>query len=267
MDASLFDRLTRLLDARRSRRVASFLMGGLAVTNLLPGSPVEAKKKKKKCAKKCAGGCCTSKYGKCVPPAEQSAALCGTGGAICQRTGCPACTAARACPTGQCCTGSGTCGACRVFITSATPTGAMGGLSGADAICQSLAAAAGLPGTYLAWLSDASSSPRSRFTQATVPYVLADGQAIADSWSDLTIGLGLNRLLNQTETGTALNDGIIDVWTNSTSQGFARAYHCEGWTSTTTTGWFGNAESTNNWSDEGTRACGSGARLYCFQQQ
>src|SRR5262249_42934796 len=41
----------------------------------------------------------------------------------------------------------------RVFVTSTTHDGNLGGLDGADAICASLAANAGLSGTYKAWLS------------------------------------------------------------------------------------------------------------------
>lgn len=50
-----------------------------------------------------------------------------------------------------------------VFVTSQTYTGNLGGLAGADAQCNLLAKAAGLEGSYLAWLSDATESPSTRF--------------------------------------------------------------------------------------------------------
>jgi hypothetical protein len=56
-----------------------------------------------------------------------------------------------------------------VFVSSGIYAATLGGLSGADATCNSLAASAGLPGTYKAWLSDSASSPSTRFTQATFP--------------------------------------------------------------------------------------------------
>ena len=75
--------------------------------------------------------------------------------------------------------------------------GNLGGLAGADAICQARAEAAGslaAPGTYLAWLSDAGGgvdppvSPSTRFIQASVPYRLVNGTIVAASWSDLVDG-------------------------------------------------------------------------------
>jgi hypothetical protein len=35
--------------------------------------------------------------------------------------------------------------------------------------------AAGLPGTYRAWISDITGSPSTRFTKSTIPYVRRDG--------------------------------------------------------------------------------------------
>jgi hypothetical protein len=52
------------------------------------------------------------------------------------------------------CSALATCdrGACEkiVFVTSTMTAGALGGLAGADALCQALASAAGKKGRYLA---------------------------------------------------------------------------------------------------------------------
>ena len=45
------------------------------------------------------------------------------------------------------------CPSLTVFVSSQNYTGALGGISGADAICQNCASAAGLTGTFKAWLS------------------------------------------------------------------------------------------------------------------
>jgi hypothetical protein len=126
MEGSRFDRLARALGATRSRRVASALLGGIFVTPLLAREELDArkKKKKKKCAKKCKTGCCTGKRGKCIKPEKQSLTRCGSGGEICRSTGCAGtcpncgCSETRPCSAGQCCDGQGTCGPCRVFISS-----------------------------------------------------------------------------------------------------------------------------------------------------
>ena len=57
-----------------------------------------------------------------------------------------------------------------VFLTSKTYSGDLGGLDGADTICNDLALDAGLPGTYKAWLSDSFVSVSERFTHAG-PYI------------------------------------------------------------------------------------------------
>src|SRR5215203_943332 len=143
MDDSRFDRLARSIRAQRTRRAVASLLAGMVSVPLFPGKDVDAKKKKKKtCAKKCPNGCCTGKKGKCIQPEQQSVTQCGTGGEICRSTGCQGtcpncgCSASNPCPTGQCCRGDGTCGSCLVFATSSLQTGNLGGLAGADAICQ-----------------------------------------------------------------------------------------------------------------------------------
>ena len=77
-----------------------------------------------------------------------------------------------------------------MFVTSSRHRGNLGGLAGADAICNVRATEAGLPGagSYMAWLSAGGVSPSSRFTRAAVPYKEVDGTTIADDWNDLTNG-------------------------------------------------------------------------------
>ena len=69
-----------------------------------------------------------------------------------------------------------------VFVTSAQFNGNLGGLTGADDKCQAEAngPASIVPsGTYLAWLSDGTDSPDTRFTKSAHPYMLPDGSKIA----------------------------------------------------------------------------------------
>ena len=76
-----------------------------------------------------------------------------------------------------------------VFVTSTKHTGNLGGQAGADAICQSRASAAGLAGTFLAWISEGSiDEPRDRFTQSSASYRRVDGTTIASNWDDLIDG-------------------------------------------------------------------------------
>lgn len=76
-----------------------------------------------------------------------------------------------------------------VFVTSQIYSATFGATNGAldgDVLCQQHADAAGLDGTFMAWLTDSTTSPATRFVQSTNPYVLVDGTVIADDWAALT---------------------------------------------------------------------------------
>lgn len=159
-----------------------------------------------------------------------------------------------------------------VFLTAAAYDGDLGGLAGADALCQAEAAGAGLSGTYMAWLSDTTGSPATRFNQLG-SFIRSDGFIVAFSWADLLdgeVGVPLNRQPDGTEVTTA----PLFAWTNTNTDGTATlggVNSCSDWTSTGTTaaprGAIGN---TVNWTGGIPSAFGSctapNGRLYCFQQ-
>lgn len=156
-----------------------------------------------------------------------------------------------------------------VFVTSSTQRANFGGLAGGDAICNNLAGQIGLPGTYLAWLSDSTSSPSTRFTRSTLPYVLPNGDTVADNYTDLTSGT-LARPIDRVEFGLLFSD-FPGVWTGTNPDGTPTNGFgdCLGWTSQSATvfGAFGMAEDTDpGWTAEGADACSSFKHLYCFQQ-
>jgi hypothetical protein len=103
-----------------------------------------------------------------------------------------------------------------VFVSSAKFTGNLGGVAGADAKCQQLAEAAGLPGTYKAWLSDGTSSPSTTFTRWNGPYLLVDGTEVASNWEGLTEQFHLAPI-SITETGQDVGESF--VWTNTSASG------------------------------------------------
>ena len=158
-----------------------------------------------------------------------------------------------------------------VFVTSTTHDGNLGGLSGADAICNTRAAAGGLPGTYMAWLSDSTASPSTRFTHSLVPYVLpGNGSVVANDWADLTDGTLAASIIN-TEFGSPLLGDEGRVWTGTNADGtYAGAFSdCSGWTTViAASGVYGFATNTLSWSFYGTPDfCSDGTpHLYCFQQ-
>lgn len=164
------------------------------------------------------------------------------------------------------CKGAG--GACRVFVTSTKHDGNLGGLAGGDAICQQRADEAGLTGTYLAWLSDSTGSPSTRFIQSPGPYVRTDGVQVADDYADLTDGDIDSHILTD-ENGIP---GISSVKTGTAEDGTPLTTNCSDWTSAANV--FEQPFGSNNapffdlasWSSISTTSCPTELALYCFEQ-
>ena len=67
----------------------------------------------------------------------------------------------------------------------------------------------------MAWLSDSTASPSTRFTRSSVPYVLPDGTTVvANNWADLTHGT-LQFPINLAECLKFLLYGFNPVWTGA----------------------------------------------------
>ncbi len=156
-----------------------------------------------------------------------------------------------------------------VFITSATVTGDLGGIPGADALCNSLAAASSLPGIYKAWLSDSTSSPATAFTKDYM-YVLPDGTTIvADNWADLTYWGPIDDI-DQTESGSEVTNVL--VMTNTNPDGTTDIDQpCQDFTSASENEFLtlGINFSGSQWTVYATGPCLSTFytyHLYCFEQ-
>ncbi|WP_057830739.1 DUF1554 domain-containing protein [Colwellia sp. TT2012] len=169
-----------------------------------------------------------------------------------------------------------------IFTTNQGHTGKMGGLSGADAICQSDANVAGLSGTFKAFLSDNTTSAVSRLAHSTDPYKLVDGTIVANNWNDLVDG-SIANIINLTASGI-ITSGY--AWTGSDDDGSLATYYisdypsgyqldltCNNWTletpSTHYLGARGKINDTGAWNDwwqnDGS-SCTSQLALYCLQQ-
>jgi hypothetical protein len=158
-----------------------------------------------------------------------------------------------------------------IFVTSVSFKGNLDGLKGADAKCQAEAdgPASIVPsGTYMAWLSDGTNSPNSRFTKSSHPYVLPDGTKIAEDFFDLTDGSILHPI-NIDPTGKRLGVQIFWAATNADGRTAQSFLTCAGWTNST--GKFrgalgGTAKTSTLWSAGYIQRCGLSAKLACFQQ-
>jgi hypothetical protein len=230
----------------------------------------------------CAGGVCMAPCQSmpgfvfcddaCIDP-QRDNTHCGAAG------NCMGANAGVACMPPQSCSN----GACsiqpkRAFVTSTLYTGAVGGVAGADVICQNHADMVGLGGTYLAWLADATTSPRVRFSQAPIQYIRTDGVPIANDWTDLVDG-ALLAPLNLTELGTpapvpvpaACGAGVGMVWANANAFGDLIPNICGDMTIGAPMpgigGQWGRPEDPAAWATWCSGgSCDFQAPLYCFEQ-
>jgi hypothetical protein len=148
------------------------------------------------------------------------------------------------------------------FATSTTYDGNLGGVAGADAKCAARAGAAGLSGTYVAWITDGTSGPNVSYVLPTV-FRRTDGVQFADSLSELSGGM-LNAPLNRDEFGASVAGG---VWTGGGSSPAGSS--CSLWASALSflTGTVGSTAQTNSgWQNLTQTACSGLQRLYCFEQ-
>lgn len=161
----------------------------------------------------------------------------------------------------------------RVFLTSQNVLADFIGAPNADAKCQMLGESAlGAGTTWVAWLSDAATSPAMRFNRSLVAYKLVDGTIIANDWTDLTDGM-LTNPITKDELGNTLPNN--EVWTATDPQGnWAGAADCQGWTVQGTgmaggpVGQVGHSDSTAGaWTNVFTQFCNrDNVKLYCFEQ-
>jgi hypothetical protein len=166
-------------------------------------------------------------------------------------------------------------GACkRVFVSanSPVPSGNLGSVAAMDAYCQSLANANRLGGTWKVWLSesDPMTAPSVRFTHATVPYRLLDGNVVANNWTSLTSGT-LAHAINVTEDGLPVESGSLEVWTGTTAAGTYSGNACANWTNATANLPNADVGVTNQtgagWTKVYLQFCNrTTIHVYCFEQ-
>jgi hypothetical protein len=107
-----------------------------------------------------------------------------------------------------------------VFVTSTPHNASLGGLAGADNICAGRAQAAGLAGTYRAWLSTSTVDAKDRLGSAS-GWVRPDGKPVFNRVGDIAI----NRFFypaRLNESGTDM--GNVWVWTATNFDGTKVSY-------------------------------------------
>lgn len=158
-------------------------------------------------------------------------------------------------------------GTARIAFASA-PTEPTFGAAGADALCAEEAMAAGLPGTYKAFLSTPTQSAAARFDLAGPPWVRPDGVPIVEKASDL-LGKRLLAPISVGVIGAVVGAG--GAWTGSRAPNETAQSHCRGWTSSadTDSASFGVPSTAGpRWfhHDVFAAECSQQLVVYCFQQ-
>lgn len=175
------------------------------------------------------------------------------------------------------------------FVTSEHFRGGdLGGVAGADEKCQSAAATAGLPGTFLAWIaSDIATSPSMRFAGFKGPYVDTLAVQLSPTWSEFYHTPG-NHAPDLNEHGLPVTESEISwLWevpvkTNlvawaSPMEGYGpdEEGSCDGWTNTRAKGTvellargddFANGAGVWFWVQWYGADCGLKAPIICVEQ-
>jgi hypothetical protein len=146
----------------------------------------------------------------------------------------------------------------KAFVTSATYDGNLGGLTGADQKCQARADAAGLPGSYRAWLDATGDTSRTSNQWPTGSvFELVTGAEFAGSYSFLVTNPWHTPRLALDETGLARS-------------GYAWAGGgCSNWSSNSasSSGNRGALQGFEDWENAyQSSSCAELLPLYCFQQ-
>ncbi len=164
-------------------------------------------------------------------------------------------------------------GRSRVFLSSVTYQGNLGGLTGADAKCQALADAQLLGGRWAAWLSDGSTDARDRLS-SDGPFQLLDGRLVANSLADLTDG-SISHEINRSELSDGSTQSCTNlVWTGTYPDGTRDTSilypNCSNWSASSGAGGgYGNSTVGDAyWTSISEIACdvSCGGHLYCFEQ-
>lgn len=159
--------------------------------------------------------------------------------------------------------GEGGAGGLKVFVSSTTHNARYGGLAGADKICNDLAKAAGVSGTFVAWLSNKDGPHAVNRVTSTGPWTLVGTtQVVAATKAELTSGT-LKRAIDRDENGAAAAES--SVWTGTGQNGMYETNDCDQWT-TGNNGRSGQTDETDDdWTSNTVDDCDALHRVYCFQ--
>jgi hypothetical protein len=138
-------------------------------------------------------------------------------------------------------------------------------IKSADALCATEAAAASLPGTYLAWMSSTAAGIGAVNRVGVGPWYLVDGAKVATR-AELAVSK-LAHGIDLLATKIRQPAGVTAVWTGTgMNGGLESGQDCTSWSSTNGNGLLGSFTATDaRWTQSTQTSCALAARIYCFQ--
>jgi len=148
-----------------------------------------------------------------------------------------------------------------VFVTSSSHAPSDLDVATADATCNARAAAAGLPGAYVAWFSATGNNARDRIGAAR-GWVRLDGLPFADTLDDLRNGkIFYPAALDETCSAV---EGEAEIWTGTDITGNASDDTCTDWTGAGTGRWGHARGTTRAFTYDSNSPCIKAKHLLCF---
>jgi hypothetical protein len=154
------------------------------------------------------------------------------------------------------------------FVTSTRQTGQLGGLAGADSLCQERASVAGLCGHFVALLSTSTVTALSRISSAR-GWQRTDGRPFADDAHSLFqpnsksfYPLVLDEFGHSLVLGASASENVA---TGTAGDGSFGGASCQDWTSTTGNQTVGNLLDAGDWVSSTSAPCTDALHVYCFQ--
>ena len=156
-----------------------------------------------------------------------------------------------------------------MFLTSATYTGNLGGIAGANDKCNAAAVVnpALMRATFGAWISTGASSAAKRFAKDARPIVAPNGDSLAPGgWPDLARVPHSSKILSD-ENGTLVTANFV-VWTGTAANGddLPGGSSCSDWTTDSGMGVAGDADKLDEaWTNDAAKVCSTSGHLYCLE--
>ena len=186
----------------------------------------------------------------------------------CQKAAGSTCTSNDECLSGEC--DDSTC-SYRIFVSSQTFDGDLGGISGADQTCNTLAGNENLGGNWEAVLSTSGTDLKSKLT-LDAAVVRLDGTTVIANGAPIWQVMESNNPVLVDESGqsiptcTMCDDDL--VWTGTSSDGTATNDTCNDWQSGSPApqGTLGDGGDTDEWlyDDTSPRRCHNRQHIYCI---